>query len=100
MPKTTKVVSLAMPPRTLREVDRLARGEQRSRSQFVTRALDRVIADSNGGSSMSGDVHQSRAIADKLRAADVARAAAMVEHGRASNAVITPLKSAPGSQSK
>jgi hypothetical protein len=47
----SKIVSLAMPPRILREVDRLARSDGRSRSSYVARALDRVIADSASSSS-------------------------------------------------
>ncbi len=46
----SKIVSLAMPPRILREVDRLARNDGRSRSSYVARALGRVIADSASSS--------------------------------------------------
>jgi hypothetical protein len=63
----TKPVSIAFPHKTLRAVDQLARSDGRSRSQFVTRALDRVIADSTTRSSMD---NPDRSDADRRRHQD------------------------------
>jgi metal-responsive CopG/Arc/MetJ family transcriptional regulator len=46
MATKVKVVSLSMPKDTLRGIDQLARSQGRSRSSFVARELERIIADS------------------------------------------------------
>jgi metal-responsive CopG/Arc/MetJ family transcriptional regulator len=44
MATKVKVVSLSLPKDTLRTIDQLARSQGRSRSSFVARELERVIA--------------------------------------------------------
>jgi len=44
--RTTKVTSLSLPPKLLREMERLARREGRTRSELLREALRRYVADS------------------------------------------------------
>ena len=44
--RTTKVTSLSLPPKLLREAERLARREGRTRSELLREALRRYVADS------------------------------------------------------
>ncbi len=44
--RTTKVTSLSLPPKLLREAERLARREGRTKSELLREALRRYLADS------------------------------------------------------
>ena len=44
--RTTKVTSLSIPPKLLREAERLARREGRTKSELLREALRRYVADS------------------------------------------------------
>ena len=44
--RTSKVTSLSLPPKLLREAERLARREGRTKSEFLREALRRYLADS------------------------------------------------------
>ncbi len=44
--RTTKVTSLSLPPKLLREAERLARREGRTKSELLREALRRYVADS------------------------------------------------------
>ncbi len=44
--RTTKVTSLSLPPKLLREAERLARREGRTKSELLREALRRYMADS------------------------------------------------------
>ena len=44
--RTTKVTSQSLPPKLLREADRLARREGRTKSELLREALQRYLADS------------------------------------------------------
>ena len=44
--RTTRVMSLSLPPKLLREAERLARREGRTRSELLREALRRYVADS------------------------------------------------------
>ncbi len=44
--RTTRVTSLSLPPKLLREAERLARREGRTRSELFQGALRRYVADS------------------------------------------------------
>ncbi|MFI5351914.1 MAG: CopG family ribbon-helix-helix protein [Candidatus Binatales bacterium] len=44
--RTTKVTSLSLPPKLLREAERLARREGRTRSELLREALRRYVSDS------------------------------------------------------
>jgi metal-responsive CopG/Arc/MetJ family transcriptional regulator len=44
--RTTTNVCLTLPPETLAKIDKAARRERRSRSQFVTLVLDAAVVDS------------------------------------------------------
>jgi metal-responsive CopG/Arc/MetJ family transcriptional regulator len=43
MARTTQNVCLTLPPETLAKVDRAARSERRSRSQFINLVLERAV---------------------------------------------------------
>jgi len=45
--RTTKVTSLSLPPKLLREAERLARREGRTRSELLREALRRHMSDSH-----------------------------------------------------
>jgi metal-responsive CopG/Arc/MetJ family transcriptional regulator len=77
--RSTKVISISVLPKTLREIDRAATAEQRTRSQFINRAVERVIrADSQTRNPMTnsnsgvipdrGERHRQQYEQDQVRA--------------------------------
>jgi metal-responsive CopG/Arc/MetJ family transcriptional regulator len=68
---TTKVTSLSLPPKLLREAERLARREGRIRSELLREALRRYVADSRWRELQEFGRSQSRKL--RIKESDVER---------------------------
>jgi CopG family transcriptional regulator / antitoxin EndoAI len=69
--RTSKVTSLSLPPKLLREAERLARREGRTKSELFREALRRYLADSRWREFQEFGRSQSRKLA--LKESDVDR---------------------------
>lgn len=78
--RTTKVTSLSLPPKLLREAERLAKREGRTKSELLREALRRYMADSRWRELQ--DFGRSRARRLAVEEADVERLVAEYRAGR------------------
>lgn len=69
--RTTKVTSLSLPPKLLREAERLARREGRTKSELLREALRRYLADSRWRELQEFGRSQARKLG--IKESDVAR---------------------------
>ena len=69
--RTTKVTSLTLPPKLLREAERVARREGRTKSELLREALRRYVADSRWKELQEFGRSQARKL--KIRESDVER---------------------------
>jgi CopG family transcriptional regulator / antitoxin EndoAI len=69
--RTSKVTSLSLPPKLLREAERLARREGRTKSELLREALRRYLADSRWRELLEFGRFQSRKLG--IKESDVER---------------------------
>ncbi len=65
--RTSKILSLSLPPTLLREAERLAKKEGRTKSELFREALRRYLPKSEGGRSYAGTVPARHARWDSRR---------------------------------
>jgi CopG family transcriptional regulator/antitoxin EndoAI len=78
--RTTKVTSLTLPPKLLREAERVARREGRTKSELLREALRRYVADSRWKELQEFGRSQARKL--KIKESDVERLIGETRAGR------------------